>query len=434
MVRRRQSEGFMKRKKAIILLVCMCMVCIFAGLLTACGNSEQDYTLSDSPNSNGHSGVEVVYELEGGTYQNTKRHVRRYYYVPEGGETLISPPGENLDGKKEEIIRANYYITGWYRTRTENADGTVSYSDEWDFGKDKIKSGDPSLTLYCGWAAKIRHTYEICYYDEKGEAQVYTSIETQAGAVFADPSDLADGRPGFTAKRGKNEAGRYEICYYSGKDASGALIPWDPNFTHPGGETSTAVKVFVEYLEGDFTYVSTADEFLAAAKNYARSGNGVYLTDDIGLEGAETNGFRNNAGKFTGVFYGNGHTVKNFTLTYNVNDPVSNQQALLGDKALCISLFGNLEGATIEDVNFEGMSLTVNVSLSLLNDVYVAPLAILAKESSVKNVNVSGSITVERVKTSKIGELKYESMRLFWQEGVTGENCAANVTFTDNRP
>ena len=402
------------------------MVCIFAGLLTACGGGSTDYTSGSAPNSNGNSGVEVIYELEGGTYQNTTRHVRMYYYVPEGGETLIAPPGEN---SKRDIICANYEISGWYKTRTENADGTVSYSDEWNFETDKVKSGDESLTLYCGWRPKVKHTYEICYFDENGEEQVFTSIETQQGMPFGDSSNRADNRPGYTAKRAPNANGVYEIVYYEGKDGSGNWIPWDPSFTHPGGETSTAVKVYVDYLEGDFVYVSTADEFIAAAKNYSRNREGVYLTQSIDLEGKETEGFRDGAGKFTSVFYGNGFSVTGITLTFDANDYVSNQQALLGDRALCIALFGNMEGATVENVTFE-FDLEVDVKYSRINYVYIAPLAVLAQDSNVKDVTVNGSVTVKQVDT-KNDTFECEHKRLFWQEGVTGENCEAHVTFTD---
>ena len=420
----------MKRKRAIILLVCMCIVCIFAGMLAACGGGEQDYTSNSAPYAEGNYGVEITFELEGGTYQNSTRHVRMYYYIRDGMETHITPPGEN---SKRELNRANYYITGWYRTRTENPDGTVTYSDEWDFEKDTVKSGDEGFTLYCGWAPKIVHTYEICYYDENGAEQVYGKIQVNAGDPFSDSSDRADNRVGYTAKREANEAGEYEICYYSGKDENGNWIPWDPAFTHPGGETSTAVKVFVDYLKGDFKYVSTASELISASKNYANTDNGVYLTQDIDLGGEELPIFRKGNGDFKGVFYGNGYTVKNFILKYDVNNVISNRHALLEDKALCISLFGNLEGATVRDVTFEGVEINIDINYDQINGVYVAPLAVLANSSSVEGVNISGSITVNRVNISNVNVFEYEIERLFWQTGVYGNNCTVNMTFIDNR-
>ena len=410
----------MKRKRAIVFLISVCMVCIIAGLLSACGGEELDYKSNSAPNSNGNSGVEVVYELEGGTYQNTQHRVRMYYYIPAGGETLISPPGEN---SKREILRANYHILGWYKTKTENADGTVSYSDEWDFETDTIKSGDESLTLYCGWAANVRHSFDICYIDENGNEQTFTSIETQAGMTFTDSSNRADNRPGYTAERAKNANGSYEIVYYS-KDASGELVPWDPAYTHPGGETSTAVKVFVKYIAGDFKYVSTAEEYIAAAKNYSRNREGVWLCNDIDLGGEEVDMFRDGAGKFSSVFYGNNFTVKNFKIHYNVNWIISNQQQYLGDKALCIALFGNLDGATIENVTFEDVVLDVNISYSQINGVYIAPLAVLSSQSAVKNVTVKEHITSS-------GVHEHETERLFWQEGVTGDDCTAEIQFSD---
>lgn len=410
----------------------MCIACIFAGLLTACGGGETDYTSGNAPYANGHTGVEVVFELEGGVYQNTDRHVRMYYYIPEDGETLIAPPGE-YSGR--DIIRQNYHITGWYKTRNESADGTVTYSDAWDFTKDKVKSGDESLTLYCGWAPNVVYTYEICYFDESGTEQVYTSIETKEGMPFTDTSNLADGRRGFTAKREKNEeTGKYEIVYYKGKEG-GNWIPWDETFTHPGGEVSTAVKVYVEYLKGDFVYVSTADEFMSAVSGFARSGNGVYLTDDIDLTGEKAiRGFRDNAGKFTGVFFGNGHTVTGLTLDGKPNYPViSSEQALLGDKALCVSLFGNLDGATISDVTFTGVTLEVDVSYNQLNDVFVAPLAVLAKDSTVEKVHVDGSFTIKKVDTGS-DKLIAEYNKLVWQEGFTvGADCSVDIEYQDNR-
>ncbi len=409
----------------------MCIACIFAGLLTACGGGGQDYTSGNAPYANGHTGIEVTYKLEGGVYQNSDRDVRMYYYIPEGGETLIAPPGEY---SKREIIRQNYVITGWFRSKRENSDGTVTYSDEWDFEKDKLRSGDEPLTLYCGWAPKVTHTYAISYFDENGAEQVFTSIKTQEGRAFADPSDLADGRVGFTAKREKNaETGKYEIAYYKGKDASGNWIPWDDAFVHPGGEESTAVKVYVEYLKGDFVYVSTADEFIAASSAYARTGNGVYLTNDVDLGGEEVDGFRNNAGKFTGVFYGNGFTISDFKLACSAtNDDLTSEYTSLDDNALCIGFFGILEGATVENVRIEGMTLDISVKNSRAKNVYIAPFAALAMDSVVKDVTLSAAFTVTRLESYQ-GEEYIVTDRLVWDESFGCENCTVQVTLTDNR-
>lgn len=420
----------MKRKRALILLICMCIVCIFAGLLAACGGGEQDYTSNAAPNADGHYGVEVVFELEGGTYQNSTRHVRMYFYIPEGGETLISPPGENSE---RELNRANYHITGWFKNRHENSDGTVTYSDAWDFERDTVKSGDESLTLYCGWAVNVRHTYDISYYDENGEVKTAASIQVQAGDTFSDPTNQADARVGYTARREATENGSYAVCYYSGKDESGNWIPWDPAFTHPGGETSTAVQVFVDYLKGDFVYVTSASELISASKSYARTGNGVYLTKDIDLGGEEIAGFRNNAGVFAGVFYGNGYKISNFVLTCSAtNDDLLSGYHDLDDFALCIGFFGILDGATVENLTIEGMTLNISIANSKAMNVYIAPLAALAVDSTVTNVHVSAEFTVTRLERYK-GEAHIVTDRPVWDETFVGEDCDASVTLTDNR-
>ena len=366
----------MGKKLRTLFLTLLCAVtgmCLIAGL-SAC--KEED----------AFKGVPVVFELEGGTFKNSQRAIRYYYDLPEGASAKILRPEQH--DSRYEVTMPGYHIPedGWCRKKEVKDDGTVIYSDPWDFESDTISYGDEGITLYAAWKPDIWYTYDVCYYDENGEVQVLGSYEAIGDMRFNDILSYADSRYGYTAMR-EMKNGQLQVVYY---DESGEV--WDDDFVHPGGETSLAIKVFVKYLTGRFTYVTDA----AGLKKAASNGENVYLYNDIDMEGATFNGFKNGAGNYTGTFLGNTHRIYNFKLGYDAGTLI-NDDDFGGSNILCVSLFGRLSGATIKEVSFEQVTVELGIELSKTQGLWFAPIGVKAVNSTVQDVSFSGSVTLKKL-------------------------------------
>ena len=174
--------------------------------------------------------------------------------------------------------------------------------------------------------------------------------------------------------------------------------PWNEDFGHPGGDEDTAVNVFPVYVEGVFNVVRTANELQRALN----SGRGVYLMNDIDMEGEALGIGGGSEVNYDSEFRGNGFTVSDFTIAYNVSRLVSIPELDQEGNLLCISLFGNLQGAAISDVTFKDFTMTLDANYSRIRRVYVAPLCMTMKESTVSNVTFEGGVFTCESLTSRL--------------------------------
>jgi len=340
-----------------ILPIVIIIILALALLLVACSSNADKYK----------GQVKVTFELEGGNYRNCTLPVLYYYDFEEGTSNLIAEPS-TFSGL--ELERSGYILEGWYCKK--NQDGT--YSDKWDFATDKVESAE--LTLYANWVKALNHTYILCYKDElSGDDIELTTYSVDAGEKFSDIFNKANSRYGYTKLRFEDENGNL----------------WDNDFTHPGGETSVAVKVYVKYIKGMFALVSTAEELKKA------TASNIYLLADIDMKG-ETLKF----GNYKKTFEGNGYTISNFAIGYNAGkDNLVNDYFDDNYKSLGISLFGNMNGGIVRNVNFEGVTVNVATTLSTCHAIYLAPLACgMIGTSSLENVNAEITYTVGKLPTA----------------------------------
>lgn len=342
----------MKQKVFIIATILLLLTLCLAGC-----SSERSY----------EGLTKIVFELEGGSYQNSELPITHYYDFEEGSENTIAEPTAL---SKENVSRTGYKLDGWYTTKTQNGEETV-YSGKWDFETDKVTT--EGITLYAKWSKAISLTYNVCYLDEQSQQKVVLgTYNVVAGDKFSDYMDYARRRSGYAF------LGAF-------KDADGG--DWDENFTHPGGESDLAVDVYATYVKGIFSVVRTADEL-----KRAKSAN-IYLMSDIDMGGAELS-----FADYRKVFEGNGHTISNFKISYS-----SGRYDLVNDfedennKSLCISLFGNAENATIRNVNFANASVEINTTLSTIYKIYVAPICVSVKGTTIENVTVDLSYSAVRL-------------------------------------
>ncbi len=325
-------------------------------------------------------GIKVIFELEGGTYQNSKLPVEYYFQVGDKEDTLIVDPTGIISS--EGVRNQGYVLEGWYKTKTGDGDG-ATYSDKWNFATDKA-SASSTLTLYAHWVKKVSYTFSVCY-KEGDEVKVLGSYNAVEGSTFDDRNRYAEKRNGYTALGDKDNA----VLYY---DENGNL--WDKDFKHPGGEVDLDVKVFVNFVKGVFTFIYDKDDLLDAPSN-----RGIYLMNDIDMEG-EALSFSNFSRK---EFFGNNHKVSNFTIKYDeknqnlidLKDPVDG--TIIASKTLCVSLFSNLDRSTIKDVSFENASVNLTAQNSFIAAIYLAPLAVRAVDTTISNVSFIGTYTVGNV-------------------------------------
>lgn len=326
--------------------------------------------------------IKVVYELEGGKYLNSRTSVSHYYEFAENAARTIKPL-EDADFSKDGVTKdGGFVLEGWYTTKTvEN--GTAVYSGKWNFETDTVPDG--GITLYAKWKSPIRYTFDFVYTDENGEEKTANSLEVNEGDRFGDvyKRDIlsyAEGYDGHTA-----------IAVYNDPERT---IPFDDSIVHPGGEQSTAVKLYVEYIEGTYTIVRNASQLrLARSKN-------IYLLDDIDMEGAKLS-FDNYNGK---TFMGNGHSISNFSVDFEIsrNDLVED---FTDDskKSLSVALFGNLQNATVKDVTFTGVKIEVDTFFTDIYKIYVSPLAGIAEGCTFENVTFGGTFEFSAVTVESFG-------------------------------
>ena len=327
--------------------------------LAACEAVDYDEKFSDK--------AKVVFELEGGKYLNSRTSVSHYYTVEEGGSCKITPLEKLSEGG---VTRdGGFELDGWYRTKT-TVGGEVEYSDRWNFDTDRVTR--EGVTLYAKWNSPIVYSFDFVYFDENGVEHIANSYKVNAGNKFGDVyrNDILTYANGY--------ANHTAIAVYYDREHT---VPFDDSVVHPGGEESTAVKLYVEYIEGSYTIVRTAAQLTAArAKN-------IYLLADIDMEGKALS-FDNFSGK---KLLGNGYKISNFTVSYgNTRYDLVEDFEDDNKKSLCIAIFGNVDGATVKDVTFENITVKVDTFLSDIHKIYVAPLAASAKNSAFENVKVAG--------------------------------------------
>lgn len=371
----------------------LCLTVCLAG----CGNNKRDFD----------GQTKVIYELEGGQYQNCELPIVQYYNAQGGAHTIAEP--SSLSNKP--VTRAGYTLEGWYREKTVASDGTVTYNGRWDFATDTVTS--EGVTLYARWAKNIKYTYEVCYRDEGGQVQVLGAYDTDEGKTFNTyyATKFAAKRTGYTALDG----------LYDSEDR-----PWDAAFTHPGGETDTAVQVFLHFVEGEYVLIHNAQELL---RNKNRN---LYLTCDIDFEGASFGGF----GTYSGIIEGNGYAIRNFSLSYN-----NQKDGLVDDKELddeggllCIGLFGQLSGATLRNLTIEDFTVNINVGYSGTKKIILSPFAVKAKDTVLKNISVSGTYEVTRLPNGFDREQNLiicDTAVYYRPAGDTTDPAAVTVSFSE---
>lgn len=351
------------KKKIILLLLLASMLLALVG----CGSAADK------------SGVQVVFNLEGGVYKNSTQPITYYYKINESETSLIRRPEEIASAK---VTRDNYEFVGWFRTKTGSG-ASATYSDEWDFDKDTVDS--QGVVLYACWKKQVKYSYRVCYKTDDGNVEVLgTYSDIAEGQAFSDFNNYGNSRQGYTLLGFVDENGN----------------DWDSNFGHPGGDTDTVVDVFGKYVKGKFKIVSDKDAFA----NYFGK-ESIYLTCDIDMSGKRLSvGFRSRGKDGSPIVVeGNGFTVSNITVSAGTSpvggfkkDDVDIDIEDENESSLYACLFQEAEFVEMRNITFANMTteIAVNGNFSYYK-LYVSPFAVKATDCKFTDVKLDFTIKIK---------------------------------------
>ena len=348
----------MKLRNKSILAVCLLLVTMI--LISGCAGEKTPYEINNETGFN----VSVKFDANGGLFTTNTSVIMDSFNISNmvvGNDgrveiPLISPDDAQRGKDGFSAYNNGHFLVGWYTNRytTKDDQGNISYtySGKWDFSQDTVKvhstgtysADDPVLTLYAVWAP----LFEIEIYDlnsgdyvdsitlnplENNEVQLPVWNE-KTGAI--DMNDVPQ-RDGYT----------FAGAYY---DADGSVPINGETLQHSGkmdfelGATvGGKMKVYVDYLEGEWFHIYTAEQFV---KNAKLNGNYV-IHNDLDFDGLIWPTVLVQ-GNFGGTIQGNGHTFKNISA-----DQTNNSKTNAG-------LFGTLKNtAKIEDLTFDHVTFTI---------------------------------------------------------------------------
>lgn len=366
--------------------VLLCVISLFMFIsLASCGSNDKYADM-----------VKATFVLEGGMCRGYGNDVVYLYDFEDDEEVLIYDPNSLEENEEYQIIMNNYHIEGWYQTKTEDGE----YENRWDFSKDKMtKDG---ITLYAKWKKNVVYSYEVYI---QGEDEPLDTLIVEEGAKFNDITlDLdVDG---------------YTNIQYLDEN----LEPWDDNFRHPGGETDTAIKIYLDLIEGDFKIVKTASQLKSS------KGHNIYLANDIDFDG-DSFAFE----EYGKIFLGNGHKISNFV----VKTPTAKAEIgseLTTTNSIYSSIFYNINGATIKDVTFDNVTFEINNGLAKIKNIVVSPLATMVSNATIENVIVNGTYKIDKVHTSTTLTLVEDSMFYIKDKSYDIDNSSNyTIIVQDNR-
>ena len=380
----------MKQKIKVLLLTALTLgsICLF----TACGNEQTPYEINDEENYT----VSVKYDANGGVFTtNTSVIVDSYNISDMKAQDgvveipLITPDDKSRENDAFKATKSGYFLAGWYAERTEDGkdeDGKTlyTYGDKWDFEEDVLEvdvdktysSQEPVITLYAAWVP----LFEIEFYSlDSGE--YINSYEYDPSVVKEIKIPEWDEETGAVEMYNfpENDGYTFNGAYY---DEAGTqqIVSVLEHVGEVDEETGTAdetvMKVYVDWLEGEWYHIYTVDQFL---DNASIKGNYEIHAD---LDFTDENWPSSLMyGNFTGSIKGNGHKFTNIELKQTNNSKVN------------AGLFGNLtEEASITDLTFENVTFTIEKATRVAGASFGLFAGTLSDGAELSNINILNGV------------------------------------------
>ncbi|HHX12920.1 MAG TPA: InlB B-repeat-containing protein [Clostridiales bacterium] len=430
----------------------------------------------------------VTYDALGGTINS--REIRETYYMK--NSYIFKPSGST--NMLIEPVKDRFILVGWYTTKEDikDANGNVTghifkSEDRWDFDEDRVQN---DMTLYARWIpqgkidyidastdevmfskniteesavqelssavemliAKSGYSFEG-YYSDKNlrvpydfteyvhvaliptNEEIYEQVQKKFPnyvnkVKYVEPADVEASAEQDTSDLFINKLG-YEIATADVEIRTAIRKYKDELYENAINfyeENSSSKAIYLKYIEGGYANITKVDDLKSGGKIWFsgldKLGNpvdGYIISNDIDFAGVSLT----MAETFSGKIIGNGYSLKN--ITFNVSS-----KKIDNDISKSAGLFKELDGAYIENLTFEDMTVKLNVKSGI--PVFVGTLAIQANNTDLKNVHFE-SLTIDTGRgddgtaTYKIGDvfLTDENNKL---ENVTGSNVTITASET----
>lgn len=367
------------------------VVLVLALLLVGCGSETTPY----QENNDAGYCVSVRYDANGGTFTTNASVIVDAYNLselPDAGngqaKLALLAPDDPVRGSANAFtpVNSGYFLAGWYTGRTDNGDGTFTYSGRWDFAVDTMMldksesytSEEPVLTLYAAWVP----LFEINYYEMDG-----TLLTTKTYNPLADGELVMPVWEEATLKMGslpEKNGYTFDAAYL---DTAGTQPITTPTVQHCGSidpETCEAknpvMNIYMDFIEGEWFHIYTAEQF---AENASVAGSYVLHAD---LDFADVIWPSSLMyGTFTGTIEGNGHTIRNVTV-----EQTNNAKTNAG-------LFGKLgESAVITDLNLDNITFIIRSGAKNAGTNYGLLTGSLSDEAKISGLTIeSGRLLID---------------------------------------
>ena len=178
--------------------------------------------------------------------------------------------------------------------------------------------------------------------------------------------------------------------------------------------TSGTDKVYVsslsDFVSGSTYYIKSADDLnkLAELTNAGKNTSGVkfVLENDVDLAGQQFVPIGTFNNPFKGNFYGNGHVIKNLTITDTsvLSEPFTSGSS----KVYHAGLFGMTNGAKLYDIGLENVN--INLSIDGVEDgVWAGALVGYEQYSEINNCYSTGSVSADAYAGGLVGVVVLDS-------------------------
>lgn len=302
----------MRTKFSRILIVAL-IVTVALCVLVACGSNEQSLD----------GLVIVTFDFNGGNLDNSATIVYDLIkHACKPNSLLINI----ATYQNYKLSKAGYVFEGWY---TKNGTESGDWGKAWNFKTDRVTE---DMTLYAKWETAIVFSYTLFLdvNDAQGNPIQLGQYKVKAGDVFKDSRNYGTRLDSYN---------RTFLGYYSDAERT---KEWNfESITHPGGEDSVDVPVYVKSMEGIWALVSTYDELKAA------TGKNIWLTQNIDCGGKELF-----FGDYSNTLQGNGFKISNFKVTNNHSNGLRPQFAIFGE----LGANAKIQNVTFDQVYFEIIS------------------------------------------------------------------------------
>ena len=344
-----------KRNKIKLLIAALALATLLAAVLVGCNNHKTD-SYAHLVTFNYNLGNEI-----------TGNAPNQYLGVKEDNSLVSIRPGYN-DSSFAEASVSGYYLEDWYEAELD-AEGNVQLEEDgrvklkatpWDFANGRVTK---DITLYAKFVKSPRLLFiDIDTGEQVGEIDGKRPGERRnTPSIGFEPTKTVNGVP-YTFKK----------HYYVDKEKTAEFV-----FPYTFGTEDQ--EVYVDFIEGTWTLVSTSGELSSALTN----GQNVYLLGDI-----DCSSIYWNVASYNGEFNGNGYTVSGIKATYaNINNR----------NRLETGIFATLMGrAYVHDVTFSDVQFAAYVTQEDTFDEYMGFFATTVNAGArVENVTVSGTFTLD---------------------------------------